>query len=457
MSTRIIQLKQLILLGVDLIILYASLFFTLLLRYQSEFTYEKWQLHFTPFTIIYILWIVIFYINGLYDITRAKNTSTFWRTFFESLGINILLAVAIFYLNPSLGIAPKTNLLINLGVFALLFFIWRSLYNRFVSSSILKNRILIIGKNKEAEEIIEIIKDKPQLGYKIIGFISINDKNKYFSSPVSEYGLADLDYLLFKRKIDTIIVPSNLNESKELVQHLYSCIAYKIAFIDFVSFYETLTSRIPISAVTEYWFLQNLREREKEFYDTIRVVLDYTLALIIGIMTLLILPFVVLAIKIDDNGPVFYRQKRVGKFGKIFEIVKFRTMRADAEKAGAQFASADDERVTRLGKFLRRTRVDELPQIINVLYGEMSFFGPRPEQPEFVEKLQKKMPFYTLRHLIKPGLTGWAQINYPYAGTIEENLKKLQYDLFYIKNRSALLDSMILLKTINILLRQKGI
>ncbi|MEA3272732.1 MAG: sugar transferase [Patescibacteria group bacterium] len=457
MPTKLIQLKQQLLLGVDLIILYASLFFALLLRYQSEFTYEKWQLHFVPFTIIYIIWIIVFYINGLYDISGAKNTAAFWRTFFESLGINALLAVAIFYLIPALGIAPKTNLFINLGVFALLFFAWRSLYNRFVSSSVLKNRILIIGKNKEAEEIIKIIKDKPQLGYKMVGFISIDKKNGHFSGAVSEYSLADLDYLLFKKKIDTIIVPSSLIESKELVQHLYACIAYKIAFIDFVAFYETLTSKIPVSAVTEHWFLQNLREGEKKFYDTTMVIFDFTFSAVIGIVMLILLPFVALSIKIDDNGPVFYRQKRVGKFGKIFEIVKFRTMSIDAEKDGAQFASEDDDRITRLGKFLRASRIDELPQIINVLRGEMGFFGPRPEQPEFVEKLQEKMPFYTLRHLIKPGLSGWAQINYPYAGTIEENLKKLQYDLFYIKNRSALLDAMILLKTINTLLRQKGI
>lgn len=457
MSTRIIKLKQLILLGGDFIILYASLFTTLLLRYTDKFTETEWWLHFIPFTLIYALWIIVFYINGLYDINGARNTAYFWRAFFESLGINALLAVAIFYLTPVLGIAPKTNLFINLGVFTALFFIWRSLYNRFVSSSILKNRILIIGKSSEAEEIIEIIKDKPQLGYKIAGFIDTDGARDVLKNSVPEYCLADMDYLLDKKKIDTIIVPSNLSESKELAHHLYTFIIYKIAFIDFISFYENLTGKIPVSAVNEYWFLENLREGEKNFYDTIKIISDYGMALFFGLITILTFPFIAAAIKINDNGPIFYKQKRIGKFGKIFEIIKFRTMRVDAEKDGAQFASAEDNRVTKVGGFLRATRIDEFPQTLNVLRGEMSFLGPRPERPEFVEKLQKKMPFYALRHLIKPGLTGWAQINYQYAGTIEENLKKLQYDLFYIKNRSALLDSMILLKTINTLLRKKGV
>ncbi|NQU83148.1 MAG: sugar transferase [Parcubacteria group bacterium] len=457
MSTKIVQIKQLVLLGADLVILYASLFLTLLLRYQSALTYEKWWEHFTPFTIIYVVWVAVFYINGLYDLSVTKNTASFWRTFFESLGINALLAVAIFYLTPALGIAPKTNLFLNLGVFTVLFFTWRSLYNRFISSSILKNRILIIGKRSEAEEIIELIKGKPQLGYKIIGFIDIGKKYGNPLESVSEYSLSDLDYLLHKGKIDTVIIPSNLDDFKELVQNLYSCIVYKTAFIDFVSFYENLTSKIPLSAVTEYWFLKNLREGEKKFYDTIKIAFDYSLSLLIGLVSLLISPLVILAIKIDDGGPILYRQQRVGRFGKTFNIIKFRTMRTDAEKDGVQFTSTGDARITRIGGFLRKTRIDELPQIINVLRGEMGFLGPRPERPEFVEMLQQKMPFYNLRHLVKPGLSGWAQINYPYAGTIEQNLKKLQYDLFYIKNRSALVDLMILLKTINILIRRKGL
>lgn len=458
MSRGIVQIRQFILLSVDLIILYASLFLSLLIRYQGEISYNDWTAHFMPFTIIYIFWVIVFYINGLYDISVTRNTGKFWRTFFSSLGINALLAVAIFYLNPSLGIAPKTNLFINLGVFSILFLVWRSLYNKFVTSSLVSNRVLIIGNDNEAIELIKIINKKPQMGYKIVGFARTDPNlKKPFLGPVPLYHFVDFKYIFSKKKIDTVVVPSNLNESKELIKYLYPCISFKVSFVDFISFYETLTGKIPVSAVTEYWFLQNLKEGDKKLYDTIKILFDFGLALFFGIITLTILPAIALAIKIEDKGPIFYKQKRIGKFGKIFEIIKFRTMVEDAEKDGAKFSSKGDARITKIGNFLRATRLDEFPQILNVLRGEMSFLGPRPERPEFVEKLEEAMPFYTLRHLVKPGLTGWAQISYPYAGSIEENLKKLQYDLFYIKNRSTMIDSMILLKTINILVRRKGV
>lgn len=447
MSLKSIKFKQYLLLIFDLAILYASLVFTLLVRYQKV-SLSDFESHIIPFSVIYLLWVVVFYINGFYDLSTTHNSTAFWKKFGGSMAVNALVAVAIFYLTPELGIAPKTNLFINLAVFSLFFICWRSIFNKVAATGILKNRILIIGEGEEIEEIKKIIQKQPQLGYKLITHLKINNNQSAFSY---------LRNLISENKIDMILMPINSKESDEIINHLYQYIFDQINFIDSSLFYENLTGKIPVALTTRHWFLENLRENDKKSYDSAKIIFDYLLAGVFGVITLLIFPFVAVAIKIQDRGHVFYRQKRTGRFGKTFEIIKFRTMRTDSEKGGAQFATAGDERITKIGKFLRETRIDELPQVINVLRGEMSFLGPRPEQPEFVDKLQNKMPFYNLRHLVKPGLTGWAQINYQYAGTLEENLIKLQYDLFYIKNRSAFLDFLIMLRTFNIFLKRKGV
>jgi exopolysaccharide biosynthesis polyprenyl glycosylphosphotransferase len=229
-----------------------------------------------------------------------------------------------------------------------------------------------------------------------------------------------------------------------------------MTFVDIITFFENLTGRVPVAALNESWFLENLKEADKKLYNFFKTAGDFILALILAVLLIAILPLIAIAIKLQDRGSVFYTQKRIGLDGREYIIYKFRTMIENAESAGAQFAGMKDNRITPVGKFLRKTRLDELPQVWNILRGEMSFVGPRPERSEFVSELTRQMPFYAVRHLIKPGLTGWAQINYPYAGTFEENLKKLEYDLYYLKNRSILLDIAILFKTLNIVLRFKG-
>jgi lipopolysaccharide/colanic/teichoic acid biosynthesis glycosyltransferase len=231
--------------------------------------------------------------------------------------------------------------------------------------------------------------------------------------------------------------------------------------VSLAEFYERIMERIPPFTFSESWFLTNLREQQKKMYDRFRILIDYVTAALLSIVGLVTLPFVALLIKSTSRGPVFYHQLRIGQHGRTFRIYKYRTMKVlsadgSAETAGAEYASENDIRITSVGKLLRKTRLDELPQVINILRGEMSFIGPRPERPEFVQKLTAAMPFYSLRHLVKPGLTGWAQIHKGYYGTIDENLQKLEYDLFYIKNRGPLIDLAITLRTINIVLRMKG-
>jgi len=226
---------------------------------------------------------------------------------------------------------------------------------------------------------------------------------------------------------------------------------------EWASFYEKLSGRIPVDNLSPSFFIfQEGFSKSRALLVSRRIVsLSFAAGLLLLLFPLMILTAIL--IKIDSPGPVFYTQKRVGNKGKVFEIIKFRSMRVDAEQNGSpQWAVRNDPRVTLVGKFIRATRLDELPQLINVLRGDLDIVGPRPERPEFVEELNKLLPYYTLRHTVKPGLTGWAQVMFHYSGTIEESKKKLQYDLFYIKNMSMKLDFLVLFRTIKIVLLGRG-
>lgn len=447
------KIKQIILLLGDLALLIFSLYLTLFIRLGQANVASEWQLHFYPFFIIYLIWVTVFYSQNLYNLNFTKNNLFFFKTLLESFVANILIASFFFYFTPFFGIAPKTNLFLNVTIAGILLIGWRALFNLLMAKYISKNKIVFLGYSKEARELACAFKNEPQLGYETA--FAIHDE-AIGDSDIQQISAADLISNAKKMGINTVAIHYGKNTDAEETSGLYQLIFSDITFVDLLKLYEEITGKLPIETLTHGWFLNNLQESEKKIYDRLKIITDYLLALALGIALAIIFPFIAFLILITDGRPIFYTQTRVGKNGKIFKICKFRTMLKDAESSGAQFASKDDRRITSLGKFLRRTRIDELPQIINVLRGEMSFIGPRPERPEFVEEIIKKMPFYPLRHLVKPGLTGWAQINFPYAGSIEENIKKLQYDIYYIKNRSLLLDIAAVLKTFNIILRFKG-
>lgn len=452
----LLRLKQFLLLTGDIIILYFSLFLTFTVRYRTPLDPELWEDHFWPFTVLFIMWIVVFYINNLYDLSFAKNDVKFFRRFFENLAAIALIAIGFFYLTPSVGIAPKTNLFLYLFFFATLFFAWRALGNRFINAKMWKTKILFIGKNSDAKDLYSAIKTLPQYGFEMAAILPEDEEDNPPAGVKILNNVSELKSTIKNEHIEFVVLGTRLAGETELARALYNVLFLQVNFVDASEFMESITTRIPTARLTEAWFLENLKESRKKVYSITKKFLDYTLAAILLFVLLFFIPLIALINFIIDKGPLFYSQMRIGAMGKPFLIYKFRTMVSNAETNGAVFAQKNDPRITKFGKFLRKTRIDELPQIWNVLRGEMSFIGPRPERPEFVAELEAAMPFYNLRHLIKPGLTGWAQINFPYAGTIEENLKKLQYDLYYIKNRSLLLDIAILLRTINIVLRWMG-
>jgi len=452
------RLRQLTVMLGDLVFLYIALYLALFLRYLKVPEAERFLTLLSPISQLFLLFIVIFFVVGLYDLGRLKNN---WLTYQKIiLGCLVWLGLGIiyFYLHPTLQISPKTILLIlaslNLGLVSL----WRYIHNRHVSKNLWQIGVLFVGVTPETSEIIDFIKSQPERGYFVLGIIPLNTNTAEKVGVPTFHSLSEVDK---KQTPGLIVIAPNLEKSDELVKNLYAMIFQHVSIFDLEQFYEELMKRIPPFTFSQTWFLSNLREQHKHIYDRFRIVTDYLIALVIGTVFVATFPLVALLLKIFSPGPLFFTQERIGRMGQKFRIIKYRSMKVlgehgSAEISGPVYAKEKDDRITGIGKILRLTRLDEIPQFINILKGEMAIIGPRPERPEFVEELTKQMPYYALRHMVKPGLTGWAQLQKSYYGTVEENLRKLEYDLYYIKNRSLLLDIVILLRTLNVIFGLKG-
>src|SRR3990167_5001658 len=269
--------------------------------------------------------------------------------------------------------------------------------------------------------------------------------------------LEDIAPLIMNERVELIVAATDHHMSPTLLQALFMHRNLRTQITDLPTLYETATGKVPVESIGELWFMKHATGAHKPLYEIFKRTSDIVLSLLSLIATAPLAPFIYAAIKLESHGSGFFIQHRVGKNGKVFLAMKFRTMNMHAEKNGPQWAAPNDPRVTRVGRFLRNTRLDELPQLINVLKGDMSFVGPRPERPEFMEALSQKIPFYQERLAIKPGLTGWDQISGAYhSASPEDTMEKLQYDLYYIKNRSLVLDAAILLRTVKTVLSGAG-
>ncbi|MBP9762295.1 sugar transferase [Patescibacteria group bacterium] len=410
------------------------------------------ETHIFPFSLLFLLWMAGLYAAGLYNLMLLRNPLRIFRSFAEGMIGNLLVGLAFFYLVPGLGIAPRTNLFLIFTLSLLLGYAWRLCFLRLVDRRITTGRVLFVGPQEEAEEVNRLV-EQSSLGFKLIA--------QFFPKPEEgpESMAAQIDHLIKEHQITTVVLGQPQDKTAGIDQLLYSLLLHSVTLIDRAEIEELTTGRIPLRFVTDRWFLTHLREGEKHWYESVKRYFDILLAIPFGLVTLILMPFLALAVRLSSPGPVFYSQMRVGYQGKLIRIWKLRTMRTDAEAQGPRFTSdtKSDPRITKIGRLLRQLRLDELPQIWNVFRGDLSFVGPRPERPEFVEPLIGKMPYYALRHLTRPGLTGWAQVVWltPTA-SLDDNLLKLQYDLYYIKHRSFALDLAILLKTIGIVLRRQG-
>lgn len=451
-----IRAKRLILVLGDIAIFQIGLAITLWLRY-GHLDRILWNAHLVPFGIMSIMWATGLYVAGLYDLSILKNGVKFFRLFLEGMIANLALAFAFFYLIPIFGIEPRTNLFLYFAITLLFGYVWRICYNRFIASALFKNRICFIGTATDAVKIAKLLENN-SYGFVLTAIIETAGGDQFDVPGVRWFSSVDaLGDVIVSERIHTVLLGHRPDDIPGLREALYQTLFTPVDLLDRTALEETMTGRVPLDYVSQTWFLEHLRENEKTWYEGVKRAADIVLAIPFGVLTIVLFPLVAAAIKLNSPGPVLIRQTRTGRGGKPFQITKFRSMINNAEAAGApQFASEQDPRVTKIGRFIRATRIDELPQIWNVVRGDMSLIGPRPERPQFVEELIRQMPYYALRHLTRPGLTGWAQVKFPYAGSFEDNLKKVQYDLYYIKNRSLLLDIAILLKTIGIVLRRQG-
>jgi exopolysaccharide biosynthesis polyprenyl glycosylphosphotransferase len=450
MATKLGQklISSALLLG-DLIMLYISLWVALLLRYLEIPSSALFAKHFLPFSFIFVVWIAVFYIADLYGRSFKLQSKNLLGLIFKSQSVNGIIAIIFFYLLPYYGITPKTVLIIDVLVSFLFLYFWRILARSFLRLSSAQS-ILAVGSGREFQELIEDLKQHPQHGFFVLEVINSQTISQNFQGVFEK----KIDDLIKNDKNLAIMVESFQNCPKEAVEHFYNLMSQGIKFTDFQKFYENIFQYVPLSFVNEAWLLENISSSKKDFYDLPKRLLDVVAALIFGIVSLIFYPFIILAIKLDDGGPIFFINKRVGQGGKIFQHIKFRSMCVDAD---SKWPEKGDKRITQVGNFLRKTRLDELPQLWNVLRGDMSFVGPRPDFLDFAQKLEKEIPYYNIRSLIKPGLTGWAQIQQTAPSSVEETEKRLAYDIYYIKNRSIVLDLTIILKTIRIMLSRSGV
>lgn len=449
-----IRFKKLIILLGDVIVLLLSLRLTLSLRYSQNLSQDIWLQHLWSFSFVFVGWLIVFYIMGLYNLHLAINNTKFIKKIINGIIIVGFLSTIFFYLNLS-SLTPKTNLALFITIFAIIFLVWRRFFNWSIRNHVPKTNIAIIGFNEQARELANKIKNEPQLGYNV-SFI-LNDmemRDEIDGIPVVK-NIYDLEKLVAEKKVQIIVMVSYPHKLPELRNALFLCLKLKVNYTNLPTFYEDIIGKIPVDAINQMWFLENLNEGNMLWFNIFKRTYDLLFAIFIMIITLPFWPIIALAIKIESKGPVFFKQIRNGQNNKEFSMIKFRTMTV----GNNDFAptAENDIRITKIGSFLRKTRIDEIPQIINVLKGEMSFVGPRPERPEIAKKLKLSIPFYDERMLVKPGLTGWDQISGEYhSPSVEDTYKKLQYDLFYIKNRSIYLDISIILKTISTVLSRSG-
>lgn len=438
------RLKKIIVFLGDLSSLQLALLLTLLIRYQQGLGTEHWRNHWPIFWPVFIIFLFILYINDLYDLNlRVLSRKFLWSTMRATL-ISSFLSIIYFYLNTATDISPKTNLLIFNIIFISLFFLWRLISQLAIHSLLLKENIALIGSNTKSAKILEELQNRPGSGYQVAWVCQQADD------------LHQLPDEIKNRNIHTLVVCDDFGANEKISAALFACLNYKVNFFSYPDFYELIAGKIPVEAIGPDWFLENIQEGQKNYFNALKQAVDIAAAAVILLASLPLWPLIAIAIKASSRGPIFFQQKRLGWREKEFTIIKFRTMRIENNNLSPTVA--DDKRITGVGVFLRQTRLDEIPQVLNILKGDMSLIGPRPERPEIAAELTSRIPFYKTRLLIKPGLTGWDQISGKYhSASLPDSLEKLQYDLFYLKRRSAYLDVSILFKTLATMLGRQGL
>ena len=444
--------KEAIFLAVgDFVVYFFSLILALTFRYSMLPGRALLSLHLQSFWLLFLLFMLVNFAVGLYDIRSALRRGWNGAAVLTAQLVNAILGVLYFYFIPAV-IAPKANLFIFLIISTLILVLWRAVMYPVVSIA-KKQTALLIGSGKDIDDLAAELSGRGRYGLYFKETISPRASAEEMKAAIAE---------AVKRTDATIVVADLHNDVVESTMPLlYSLVFSGMKFVDASRLYEAVFGRVPLGLVGERWLVENSGTAlgNRRVYDLLKRGMDILMASILGAVSLVVYPFIWIAVKLDDRGPLFVTQERIGKNGRPIRIVKFRSMTAN--DGGSYLQDGKSKlKVTRVGQFIRLTRIDELPQLWSVLAGHQSLIGPRPELPPLVRVYEEKIPYYNARHLITPGLSGWAQIYHRahphHAVAIEDASDKLSYDLYYVKNRSFGLDLKIVLRTIQILLQRVG-
>jgi len=425
----------------DVIMQIVAFFIMLQISFPGDTSGSVINSHLMPFGVIFFTWIFIFFLFSLYETQSVKPTIPNLRIIGIASIVAFTASIVLFYVVSSFGITPKTNLVIFSFTFIILFLAWRRFFYSIFSMYFRKSVAFVVDLSKDGSTVNDIkdyIENYPQSGFFIMGIYSSLEEF------IRNHSVA---------RVDTLIVSKSALQGSRDIKLLYGNVEN---ILDLTYAYENILGKIPVDAIDETWFLHNVKGTSKTFYDMISYVINVTIATLILIITSPILLIVAFLILLEGKGNIFYTQLRVGKNNKTFKLYKFRSMVVGADQGGAEWTVANDPRITNAGKIIRKLHIDEVPQLWNVIRGEMALIGPRPEIPSFAEKMEKEVKHYELRHIINPGFTGWAQIKWRNARGIAESKEKFEYDLYYIKNRNIFLDLGIFLRTVIIIFTHKS-
>ncbi len=397
--------------------------------------------------------------SGLYDLEWRGGVRALLQRLGLSFGLGLVTMSLLFYLFPGL-LVGRGAFLLSFGLALLGILLSRALFIRWARAGALKTRALVIGTGSRAAHVEALLANRGHVSnVQVIGYLPMGGSHHFVDhARIIDTG-ESLPAMAERLQIGELILAVRDRRGGGLpVTDLLECKLRGIRILELSSFFERENGHLQIDSMNASWMILAEGFHQGIVRDTVKRLFDLLVSAAMLVVCLPIMALTALAIKLESAGPVLYRQERVGQGCRNFTILKFRSMCVDAEKDGKpRWAGQNDSRVTLTGRFIRRTRIDELPQIFNVFFGDMSFVGPRPERPYFVQDLTQKIPYYGVRHTVKPGITGWAQVRYAYGATDEDAMHKLQYDLYYVKNHSLFLDLMILLQTVQVVLWGKGV
>lgn len=402
-----------------------------------------------------VIWLAMIAV-GVYGPNALRSLRFAGARVLVAISLGIIALAVIDFVIPT-DFFWRSTLLYTMGLAILVLVADRLLLNSFLGSSAFRRRVMVLGAGDRAQRLREL-GEKPDTGFAIVAYIAMSDDPRVVEEAIPRLAIHDLGRFVENLGVSEVVLALQERRNALPLKDLLRIKTKGVHVNDFSSFIERETGRVDLDTINPSWLIfSDGFSSSRMFSSAVKRIFDITASLILLALTLPVIVLLAGIVKLDSKGPAFFRQQRVGLYGEPFTLIKLRSMRTDAEKDGAKWAEENDPRITPVGRLIRKLRIDELPQTWSVLKGQMSFVGPRPEVPKFVDSLEEEIPFYGERHMVKPGITGWAQINYPYGASVEDSRRKLEYDLYYAKNYTPFLDFVILLQTVRVILWPEGV